>query len=87
MTSAKRSKSVMSSAKSDVVCDLLFVIWDFSNGGVSFDTRTTPYVQAELSQLLKLRENLSADSIVARAKSIVSPYFTANDFVFAYARA
>ena len=63
------------------------LFFKFQYGGVSFDTRTARYVQAELSSLLKLRDNLSADGYVARAKSIVSPYFTANDFDFAYARA
>lgn len=39
------------------------------------------------SYLLNLLENLNANNFVATAKKLVSPYFGANDFAFAYANA
>jgi len=40
---------------------------------------------AEPHYLPKLVEGLSAKNLVAKAKSIVSPYFGARDLAFAYA--
>ena len=37
--------------------------------------------------LLNLTEIVTAQSTVAKAKSIVSPFFGVNDFAFAYAKA
>ncbi len=39
----------------------------------------------ELRYLLKLPDKLSAKNLVAKAKSILSPYFGARDLSFAYA--
>ena len=39
----------------------------------------------EFQYLLKLLERLSAKNLVAKAKSLLSPYFGAHDLAFAYA--
>ena len=39
------------------------------------------------SRLLNTLETIIANNIVAMAKKMVSPYFGANDFAFAYANA
>ncbi len=44
-------------------------------------------VQSGRPDLPKKLETLSANNLVARAKSIVSPYFGESDFAFAYASA
>jgi len=41
----------------------------------------------ELEKLLKSFQSINAKNIVAKAKSVVSPYFGVNDFAFAYVRA
>lgn len=40
----------------------------------------------ELQKLFKSLESISAKNTVAKAKAVVSPYFGANEFAFAYVR-
>ena len=40
----------------------------------------------ELEKLLKSFQRINAKNILAKAKAVVSPYFGANDFAFAYVR-
>lgn len=40
----------------------------------------------ELWKLLKSPESISAKNTLAKAKSVLSPYFGVNDFAFAYVR-
>lgn len=48
--------------------------------------RTLTMRAVELQKLFKSLESINAKNIVAQAKSVVSPYFGANDFAFAYVR-
>jgi hypothetical protein len=59
-------------------------------GMIGLDIRPTPECakwSTPVRLLNRTGKNSNANNLVAKAKSVVSPYFGANDFAFAYAKA
>lgn len=69
-------------------CTLINKLYEFHHGNDRHRQEMSLLLcNMELRELLKSSETRNANSALSKAKSVVSPFFGANDFAFAYVRA